>query len=304
MLRSPSDTVFFSKKPMIYSVTAPGELQIQSPAKINLFLQVTGKRPDGYHTLNSLMCCIGLYDTLRLSINAPGHSVSCSDPRVPDDETNLAFRAADLFYRKLNMESGVSIRIDKQIPVAAGLGGGSSNAAAVLLGLNRFFDFPLSTDDLSSLGLSLGADVPFFIRHRPATVTGIGERIEPYQGLPPLKVLLIYPGFGVSTAEIFKNVNLGLTKHEKKISLFPFNNKAFDIRQHVCNDLEAVAIAKYPEICVAKDVLIRQNADAVLMSGSGSTVFGLFFDPQEARRSRDRISLYPNWRLFLTDLLV
>ena len=286
-------------------VSAPGhrQLKILSPAKINLFLQVTGKRPDGYHTLISLMCCVSLYDTIRLSFDAPGISIACNDPQAPSDESNLAYRAADVFRAKLNLTSGVHIRIDKRIPVAAGLGGGSSNAAAVLLGCNRFFKFPFSRPELEALGLSLGADVPFFIYRQPVIASGIGEILEPYPGLPPLAVLLLNPGFGVSTADIFKKVNLGLTKCKKKISLFPFKNKAFDIRRHLCNDLEPVAAAKYPEIGTAKAALVRQGADAVLMSGSGPTVFGLFFDSDKARQAKIHLAHHTGWQLFLTHLL-
>ncbi len=289
---------------MIITASASGQIQILSPAKINLFLHITGRRPDGYHTLISLMCCVSLYDIVRLSFEIPNISISCPHPQVPEDESNLAVRAADLFYRKLNLPAGVQIRIDKRIPVAAGLGGGSSNAAAVLLGLNLYYGDPLSQPELAALGLSIGADVPYFLLHKPAIVTGIGEFLEPYAGLLPLKVLLIYPGFGVSTAEIFKNINLGLTNHQKKFSLFSFKNKAFDIQRHLSNDLEAVASAKYPGIAAAKNELIRQGAVGCCMSGSGSCVFGLFNDPDKACRALDRVAEHTIWQCFLVDLLV
>ncbi|MBW2573109.1 MAG: 4-(cytidine 5'-diphospho)-2-C-methyl-D-erythritol kinase, partial [Deltaproteobacteria bacterium] len=183
-------------------------MKILSPAKINLFLQIVGKRPDGYHDLFSLMCCVGLYDTVSMDAGVEETAVSCDHPHVPEDKTNLAFGAADLFYKKLKKNEGVKISIQKQIPVAAGLGGGSSNAAAVFLGLNRYYGYPFSTDELMSMGLSIGADVPFFIFRRPATASGIGEKLEVYPGLKKLKILLIFPGFSVSTATVYKNLNL------------------------------------------------------------------------------------------------
>jgi len=137
-------------------------MKILSPAKINLFLHVTGKRPDGYHDLVTIMCCVSLYDTISLTTHVKKTTVSCSNAEVPEDETNIAFKAADLFLNKLNRQEGVKIKIKKEIPVAAGLGGGSSDAAAVFLGLNRCYGYPFSLDDLMAMGTSIGADVPFF----------------------------------------------------------------------------------------------------------------------------------------------
>ena len=185
-------------------------MRILSPAKINLFLLITEKRSDGYHNLASLMCCIKLYDTVLLTFGSKSTTVSCVHPDVPEDETNLAFKAVDIFQKALGSYNGVKIIIEKKIPVAAGLGGGSSNAAAVLLGLNRHYGYPFPKDDLMKMGLSIGADVPFFIFQKPAVATGIGEHLESYEGLKPLKVLLVYPGFSVSTAQVYKKFNLGL----------------------------------------------------------------------------------------------
>lgn len=279
-------------------------MEILSPAKINLFLHITGKRPDGYHNLITLMCCIGLYDTILLDFDSEYISVSCSDPNVPPNKSNLAFKAADIYLKALNKNGGVRISIDKQIPVAAGLGGGSSNAATVLLGLNRYYDNPFSPDELVAMALTLGADVPFFILQKPALATGIGTDLEPYEGLKPLNVLLVYPGFSVSTAEIYKNFNLGLTKCEKKLSLFSFKNKDFDIAQHLCNDLEIVTEARYSEIITVKEALFRHGAQGGLMSGSGPTVFGLFNDLDKAQKAKQTLVRNHNWRIFLTRMIV
>jgi 4-diphosphocytidyl-2-C-methyl-D-erythritol kinase len=277
---------------------------IHSPAKINLFLHITGKRPDGFHNLFTLMCAITLYDTVELKFGRPGISIRCNDPKVPENDSNLACQAADRFFRKLNKNEGVSIAIDKNIPVAAGIGGGSSNAAAVLQGLNRYFDIPFSLSELMSLGLSVGADVPFFIFQKPAVATGIGELLESYAGLKPLKVLLVYPGFSVSTAQVYKKFNLRLTKCKKKFSVFAFKNKDFNARKHLYNDLETVTVKQHPEILGIKEALLEQGAEGALMSGSGPTVFGLFFDSDKAQKAKKVLSQNQNWKLFLADMII
>jgi len=279
-------------------------MKILSPAKINLFLHIAGKRPDGYHDLFSLMCCVGLYDTVSLDVGVEETAVSCDHPRVPEDETNLAFAAADLFYKKLKKNEGVKISIQKQIPVAAGLGGGSSNAAAVFLGLNRYYGYPFLTDELMSMGLSIGADVPFFIFRRPATASGIGEKLEVYPGLKKLKILLIFPGFSVSTATVYKNLNLRLTKCKKKLKDSLLDKRSFDPGCHLCNDLEAVVASKYPVINTVKTALLDHGALGALMSGSGPTVFGLFSDSDKASKANHALARNnETWQLYLADMI-
>ena len=279
-------------------------MKILSPAKINLFLQITGRRPDGYHDLFSLMCCIGLYDTVSLDVGVEQTAVSCDHPHVPEDETNLAFAAADLFYKNLRKNEGVTISIQKQIPVAAGLGGGSSNAAAVFLGLNRYYDYPFSTDELMSMGLSIGADVPFFIFQKPATASGIGEKLKVYPGLEKLKILLVFPGFTVSTAAVYKNLNLRLTKCKKKLKESFLDQRSFDPGCHLCNDLEAVVASKYPVINTVKTALLDHGALGALMSGSGPTVFGLFSDSDKASTAKHALARSDDtWQLYLADMI-
>lgn len=278
-------------------------MRILSPAKINLFLQITGKRPDGYHDLVSLMCCVGLYDTVTLSFGVKETSVSCRHPDVPEDETNLAAVAASLFFNTLNINDGVKISIEKQIPVGAGLGGGSSNAAAVLLGLNRFYDTAFSRDKLISLGCSIGADVPFFIFRKPAIVSGIGDKLKAYQGLESFKILLVFPGFGISTAKVYKNLNLGLTNCKKKLRSFLLNEQSFNPGCHLCNDLEPIAVSMYPGIFIAKQALLRYGALGALMSGSGSTVFGLFPDSDTAFRAQRALEANNEWQVYLVDMI-
>jgi len=279
-------------------------MKLLSPAKINLFLQVVGKRPDNYHDLISLMCCVSLCDTVSLTFGVKATTVSCQHPGIPQDETNLAFAAADLFFKSLGKSEGVGIMIEKRIPVAAGLGGGSSNAATVLSGLNRYYDFPFSQKDLVSIGLSIGADVPFFLFGRPAIATGVGEQLEAYKGLEKFNILLIYPGFGISTAKVYKNLNLRLTKCKKKLSYSLLKKQGFDIRSHLCNDLETVAVLECPDILTAKEALLKHGAIGALMSGSGPTVFGLFSDSTKARKASKLIYQENNrWRLYLADMI-
>jgi len=279
-------------------------MKILSPAKINLFLHITGKRPDGYHDLVTVMCCVSLYDTIFLTTRAKKTTVSCSNPEVPEDETNIVFKAADLFFNRLNSQEGVKITIKKEIPVAAGLGGGSSNAAAVFLGLNRSYGYPFSLDDLMAMGTSIGADVPFFLFGKPALAKGIGEKLEVLNGLSSYKVLLVYPGFGISTAEIYKKFDFGLTKCKKKLKQSLLKNCKFDGSYHLCNDLETVVIPKYPDILEAKEALLNHGALGALMSGSGSTVFGLFSDHDKASAANHVLSKNSEWQLFLTDTII
>ncbi|MDM8525021.1 4-(cytidine 5'-diphospho)-2-C-methyl-D-erythritol kinase [Desulfococcaceae bacterium HSG8] len=279
-------------------------MKLSSPAKINLFLHVTGKRPDGYHELYTLMCCIDLCDTLSFTFGTGKIAVSCDDPNVPEDETNIAHKAAALFLKELDMREGVEISINKRIPVGAGLGGGSSNAATVLSGLNQYYGHPFSQDQLINMGCSIGADVPFFIFQKPAIATGIGEKLEAYENLPFFKVVLIYPGFAVSTATVYKNFNLRLTKCKKNFIDIFFRNRLFEAKHHLCNDLEVVTVAKYPEIPVAKALLLKHGAEGAIMSGSGSSVFGLFSDTDTAENAKEKISENKNWKVYLADIMI
>jgi 4-diphosphocytidyl-2-C-methyl-D-erythritol kinase len=279
-------------------------MKILSPAKINLFLQINHKRSDGYHDLASLMCCVSLYDEITLEFGTKRTQIRCCDPHVPQNESNLAHQAAVLFLTQLKKNEGVKITIKKRIPVAAGLGGGSSNAASVLLGLNRYYGQPFSTAQLMPMGLSLGADVPFFVFQKPAIATGIGEKLQAYSGLNPFPVLLIYPGFTVSTSEIFRKLNLRLTKCKKKLRNILLKKYDFNVALHLCNDLETVTASAYPEIDLAKEQLLNFGALGALMSGSGPAVFGIFSDVEKAKNARDALSHQINWRLFLTDMIV
>ncbi len=278
---------------------------IPCPAKINLFLYVTGKRPDAYHELLTLMCPVSLCDTLFLQFGKSGIRVECSHPEVPEDSGNIAWHAAELFFQRAKLPAGVHIRIQKKIPVAAGLGGGSSNAAGVLLGLNRYYRMPFSPAELSEMALHLGADVPFFLRQRPALARGIGEELEILDNLPFFSVLLISFDFAVSTAYVYKNLNLGLTKGQKIINDTLFKEYICDVLPYMHNDLETVTAADYPVIHEAKETLKGLGADGALMSGSGPTVFGLFRKSGKARTAYDYFYKKRHaYRPYLAELLI
>lgn len=281
-------------------------MSLASPAKINLFLHVTGKRPDGYHELFSLMSCIAIFDHIRLDFGGCAIEVECAHPQVPRDETNLAWRAASAFYAACGEKNppGLRIHIDKQIPVAAGLGGGSSNAATVLAALNARYGSPLTPAVLSDLGRSLGADVPFFLFGRPALAAGIGERLEAFDSLPVYQIVVIFPGFAVSTASVFSRLNLRLTNREKKPTKALLKNMGFIAPNHLHNDLEPVAVKAYPEIGSVREKLAQAGALGVLMSGSGPSVFGLFENKASARKAATAIGKHPRWQLFVTELML
>ena len=280
-------------------------MKILSPAKINLFLHVCGKRSDGYHELYSLMCCITLFDEISLQVGrGKAIELQCSHPGVPSDDTNLAHRAARLFQSKLDSAQGVNIVLKKNIPVAAGLGGGSSNAACILMALNTYYERPFSREQLMEWGLTLGADVPFFIFRKPAIATGIGEKLEAFDGELPYHILLLYPGFSVSTAATYQNLNFGLTKDEKKPTSNHLKLNRFNPAHHLANDLERVTSQKYTEIGLAKEKLLNLGAIGALMSGSGPTVFGLFDNAESAKTAMQTLSCDQEDRdlqLFLAD---
>ncbi len=277
-------------------------MKLLSPAKINLFLQVTGKRPDGYHELFSLMCRVDLFDTILLQFGLKNIRIESSHPQVPLDETNLAYRAAAVFFKALNVNDGLKIFIDKSIPVSAGLGGGSSNAASVLKGLNQHYGYPFSRNQLMSMGLGLGADVPFFIFGKPALASGIGEKLEAYTGALPFHFVVVNPGFMVSTGEVFQNLNLGLTKREKKLKKLFLIKIGFDPGLHLRNDLEIVTASEHPVITSIKEQLLTYGALGALMSGSGPTVFGLFSDFHTAERAKQAIGENTRWDAFVCDI--
>lgn len=278
---------------------AEATLRIQAPAKVNLFLKITGRRSDGYHTLETLMQKVDLYDTLDISRRRTGVELHCSDDELPVNRDNLVYRAAEVFLettadRLTGRDTGVTITLHKRIPIAAGLGGGSSDAAAVLRGMRHLFDVDCSQIEMAAMGLGIGADVPFFLHASPACwATGIGERLLPAVGLNDMALVLVNPGFAVSTRWAYQN--FALTKPKKIFNLCnsqspaveedrlcPFTDRGI-ASSELFNDLEKVTAGKHKEIAALKEQLLAGGAEAALMSGSGPTVFGLFTKPDRAK---------------------
>lgn len=277
-------------------------LSVRAPAKINLFLRVTGRRADGYHTLQTRMQKVGLFDLLEVQRGGEGVRLHCVGADLPENADNLVHRAASLFLetvaqRRGRTLGGVKISLTKNIPIAAGLGGGSSDAAAALKALNSLFETGLTAGELAAIGLELGADVPFFLADTPAALAvGIGEILTPVAPLSGCFVLLVNPGFSVSTRWVYQT--FALTK-EEKTTIFKNFRESADPAGQPClsatveglpaaleNDLETVTITRYPEIGRIKEELLAHGAVAALMSGSGPTVFALFSDQQAAETCR------------------
>ncbi len=261
------------------------KISVEAPAKINLFLSVLGKRPDGYHDLETWMQKLDLADILQLELH-PGSGIEfcCTDNSVPADDTNLAARAAQAFFKASKKNTGyrLTIVLEKKIPVAAGLGGGSSDAGAVLRGLNRLFDNEFSDKELIDLARPLGADVPFFaVEHCSVLATGIGDIMFPVDPVSNCTFILVNPDFFVSTAWVFQNLTLTSLSKNSKLSCFQKHKADSLSLQDMHNDLEQVTCEKHPEIGQIKKALLAAGASQVLMSGSGPTVFGVFPDADE-----------------------
>ena len=270
------------------------ELSGRACAKINLFLRVTGRRVDGYHELDSVFLPLSLADEIRLEIRAadePSVSVNCNLPELARSKDNLAARAARSFMSEFDLVAGVSIDLKKHIPIGAGLGGGSSDAATVLCMMAAAAQL---TDDeapgrLRRIALTLGADVPFFLDPLPSRVTGIGERIETIEGVPPMPIVIAVPPFEVSTAAIFRALEpagwSGAAPDEHLEAIL----RGEISPEFLVNDLAAVAIAQFPEIRRLKGLLEDSGARAAQMSGSGGAVFGVFDSIEEAESAATKI---------------
>lgn len=255
---------------------------VRVPAKINLWLEILRKRSDGYHEVSSLMLPIALWDHLRLDRLASGFSISCSHPEVPANESNLALRAAQVYLRAADVASGIHVHLDKNIPVGAGLGGGSADAAGVLLGLNRLFEERFSLSELSEMSRKLGADVSFFLYRQPALATGIGEKIALVDGVPEFPVVLVKPPLSVSTAWVYQR--LKLTRGVSRIKIAPFLAHPWQLQDVLENDLESVTLSEYPLLVEIRQWMMAQGAAGTLMSGSGPTIFAIFTDATQAER--------------------
>lgn len=253
----------------------------QSPAKINLILKVLRRREDGYHDIASLMQKVSLADEMEFAPRGEGIALACPDSDLPTGEGNLVVRAARALFAEAGFAGGVEITLRKRIPTAAGLGGGSSNAATTLTALNDLFRFGFDRERLIRIGARLGADIPFFIYGSPAWAFGIGELLEPAETPPGMWLVLVNPGFEVPTKWVYQGLNLPLTKTPLKYSIPSFSGIR-ELAAALSNDLEKVTVARYPVLEELKGFLLRQGALGSLMSGSGPTVFGLFENEPDA----------------------
>jgi len=259
-------------------------LEKPSPCKVNLLLNILGRRPDGFHELETVLHPVRVFDRLSFARAGQGIQLSCTAPGLPIDARNLVYRAAAMFLETAKIKDGVRVELQKNIPLAAGLGGGSGNAATTLLGLNELFGGPLTPEQLHLIAASLGSDVPFFLQSQPAVATGRGERIEPFESFPALRgaaFVLIHPSFGIATTWAYQQLarfphalNGRPGRAQKLISLLQSADLAAAGAEFY-NSLEAPALEKYPLLALFREFLRANGAAATLMSGSGSTTFAI-----------------------------
>ena len=273
-------------------------LKLLSPAKVTLFLRILGKRPDGYHDLQSLVQPVSLFDEISLSVE-PGEGVSllCSGRDMPSGRDNLAVAACNLYLETATVREKVSIGIKKNIPLGAGLGGGSSNAAAVLVGLNKVLG-KFTDRDLLRMAASLGADVPFFIRCTASFVEGIGERVTLLSDFPFFHYVILFPGKNLSTREIYARWEHPdrLPGRADPVSLAErFRGGDFPLE----NDLEDAVFGIFPEIDSFRDIFRSLGARSVLVSGSGSSVFSVFRERREAEKIYEYLKTSSEFDVFL-----
>ena len=264
-----------------------GSLHLESPAKVNLRLEVLRKREDGYHELRTIFQKISLYDTLHFSLKGgKGIFITTDHPKLPVGKNNLVYKAAQFVLEGSNFKGGVHIEIEKRIPLGAGLGGGSSNAATTLKALNRLLKLGYSARELMYLGAKIGADVPFFLLNGAALGTGIGDRLKKIE-VPDLWFVLIYPNFEVSTRWAYRN--FVLTKTEFRLNLPKLLRTPKEICRILRNDLEEVVSKVYPQIVTMEKMLLSAGAMGTLMTGSGPTVFGVFSEEGGALTAYEKV---------------
>ncbi|MDN5331026.1 MAG: 4-diphosphocytidyl-2-C-methyl-D-erythritol kinase [Tepidanaerobacteraceae bacterium] len=279
------------------------KVELEAKAKVNLTLDVLYKRPDGYHQVEMIMQAISLKDHLVISL-LPGREIKIvsNSPAIPGGEENLAFKAAKLMVDEFDLDAGVEIKIFKEIPVAAGLAGGSADAAAVLKGLNELFGLGLTTKDLMRFGEKLGADVPFCVMGGTALARGKGEELTPLPAVPPASLVLIKPPFSVSSREVYNRLNINSIRKRPVTRAVIESIEKGDlegISRGLCNVLEEVTFAKHPELPGIKEMLKARGALGSLMSGSGPAVYGIFETRHDAEKAAASLSL-PGCEIFIS----
>ena len=280
------------------------DLVLPSYAKINLGLYILGKREDGYHNIWTIFQELEFHDTLFFSTHCDTLTITTSHPTLSEGKDNLIYKAVQLLKKEANCPEHVAIHLEKNIPLGAGLGGGSSNAAMTLLGLNRLFQLGLSQETLISLGAELGSDVPFFLYGGAALATGRGEEIQPLPRFPKFWILLIYPKIEISSGWAYKNLKIKLTKIQ------PISTVLSQLRElkitgsqktPLKNMLEEPVMERYPIIRSIKAQLIKNGAEWALMSGSGSTVFGIFAEKKLAEHALRQME-QPDWLMVVSGM--
>ena len=282
-------------------------ISFKTPAKVNLGLHILGKREDGFHDLETLFQMVNWCDDIKIECLSRGLELICNQPDIPTDEGNLVIKAAHILQTRYPERcKGARIHLNKNIPHGAGLGGGSGNAAGVLLGLDFLWGLKLKREDLVSVASELGSDVPFFLFSPCAIGRGRGEILEPVKNSIRFYVLMVYPGFAVSTASVYGNLKLKLTKRENNISIlknFLLQSEFAQLGATWSNDLELFVFKEYPGLSGIKKEMLTLGAKGALLSGSGSTVFGIFDNPETANSAHARLDR-GKFMLFLAESVV
>jgi len=256
-------------------------LTVKTPCKINFRLKVLNRRKDGYHNISSIMVPVAIYDDIDISLRTSGIRVVCPALSIPEKD-NIVYKAIEAFFSKAKIDHGISVNITKRIPAGAGLGGGSSDAAAVLKALNTIASNPLSFDVLEDLALKIGADVPFFLKNVPCIAKGVGNIITPIKDWPRFWYVIVTPRVNIATSWVYSNLNLKLTQHEDKAIIRWFGMDRSNVFSMLENDLERVTVGMVPSIQIIKDAMMELGAAGSLMSGSGPSVFGVFESEEKA----------------------
>ena len=269
-------------------------IELKSRAKINLSIDVLGKRQDGYHLVEMIMQTVDLYDLIKIKeLETNNVIIKSNSLDIPLNENNIVYKAINLLRNKFNINKGVEVFIQKNIPIAAGMAGGSSNAAAVLVGLNKIWNLGLSEIELQKIGLSLGADVPFCISGKAALAKGIGEKLTYITGLPrKVSILICKPELFISTKEVYQNLdldNIGNKPNNELLVDMLKDENIKSVANNMVNVLENVTVKNHREIKEIKDIMINNNALGAMMSGSGPTVFGLYNDKKDALKGKQEL---------------
>ena len=296
-------------------------ITLRAPAKINLGLRILGRRSDGYHDIVSLMVPVGLFDVVRVHPARSGIELICPDSDLPTDQGNLVHRAALLLLRECGSDAGVRLELHKRIPVGAGLGGGSSDAAATLKGVNELLGSRLGNAELHRLAVRLGADVPFFLLGGAALAEGIGDRLSPVAAVPDVWTVLVYPGFQVPTRWAYEHLTLTTRANRSNVHGHgasaggegtAYRQRLLDRRCStledllplLVNDFEPLVFSHYPQLAEIKHALLAAGARAAPMTGSGPTLVGLFASEGEAKAAEDRVRDTPGITSFVAPTVV